>query len=308
LASKPAGLTLNLLSQIQTDGRSAMSLQSTLTRSELLQAGDSTREAVCGSKRNVLNSELVAGAVVAYREKRSVDDPLHQVEVIDGTVKDRQIRVLFLDCENEGLRSWVRTAQLICPWRDREAVIKDEQAEKRLRADWDDRYDDVLDKAMIFVAVATGESSGFMNGWIETPAVIERLWKRAGMEKRPLDHHLAYKDRRGEIHIPWVAVLEFCVAFCSREPAMVLSLADQYEREYEARGHMPGETVYHQIMREDAAAHAVVREWCGQAEERHRLQKEIKRLQELVLGAANDLERTGNGDNARKLRRALEGR
>jgi hypothetical protein len=40
--------------------------------------------------------------------------------VIDGVVRDRQVKVLFVDGEREGLRSWVRTEQLLCLWSKRE--------------------------------------------------------------------------------------------------------------------------------------------------------------------------------------------
>jgi hypothetical protein len=64
----------------------------------------------------VNKAESMPGLRAAYREKRSIDDPLHQVEVVDGVVRDRQVKVLFVDGEREGLRSWVPTQQLLCAW------------------------------------------------------------------------------------------------------------------------------------------------------------------------------------------------
>jgi hypothetical protein len=124
---------------------------------------------------------------------------------------------------------------------------------------------------------------------------------------RPPNHHLAFKDRHGNLHLPWDTTLEFCLAFCKAEPAMVLSLVDGEEREYGARGYGPGKAIYHQFMREAAAPHALVRQWCGQGAERDRLTKEIKRLQELVSRAAYELERAGEERAAGRLRRALRG-
>jgi hypothetical protein len=63
----------------------------------------------------VEKSQLLAGSRVAYREKRPIESPLIEVEVIDGVLRDRQIKVLFVDGEREGLRSWVRTQQLSAP-------------------------------------------------------------------------------------------------------------------------------------------------------------------------------------------------
>lgn len=253
-------------------------------------------------------SELTPGLRAAFREKRSIDDPLHQVEVIDGVVRDRQIKVLFVDGEREGLRSWVRTSQLLCPWGKREPLLRDERAQQRLKADWDEKYDPVIDSAMQSVVVATGESGGFSNGWDERPEVFDRLWKRAGLEGRAQDRWLAYKDRFSNVHVGWDTLIEFGMAFCKREPEMVLSLIDAQEREYRAEGHLPGRSIYHEFMREHAASAAVVREWCGNAEERARLQKEIERLQGLVSRAAYDLERAGDERAAGRLRMALHGK
>jgi hypothetical protein len=252
-------------------------------------------------------SELTPSLHVAYRERRSVDAPLHEVEVLDGVARDRQVKVLFVDGEREGLRSWVRTAQLLCAWNKREAVLKDERRAAALRQDWGAKYDPVVDTAMNAVVVATGESGGFANGWSEQPAVFARLWKRAGLEPGPVRHHLAYRDRHGQAHLPWDTVVEFCLAFSRHEPSLVLSLIDGYDREYEARGHLPGEVFYHQLLRENAAAHALVREWCGQAEERTRLLAEIKRLQGLLSTAEADLRRAGDERGAGRLARAVRG-
>jgi hypothetical protein len=252
-------------------------------------------------------TELVQGIRVAYREKRSSDSPLHHVEVIDGEVRDRQVKVLFVDGEREGLRSWVRASQLLSPWSDLEPLLRDERLEEALRADWKQRADPVLETAMSAVVVATGESGGLCKGWDETPAVFSRLWKRAGMKHPPTDHTLAYRDRHGRLHLPWDIAMEFCVAFCRAEPEMVLTLIDGYEQEARAKGFMPGHAYYHQALREDVAAHAVVRDWCGNEEERTRLLKEIQRLQTLVASAALELDRAGAVRAANRLRRAAVG-
>jgi hypothetical protein len=245
---------------------------------------------------------------VAYREKRSVDAPIFEVEVIDGLVRDRQVKVLFIDGDREGLRSWIRTGQLLCRWGEQAPILRDEQNQRRLREDWDEKFDSVIDRALQSVVVATGESGGFMNGWDERPEVFDRLWKRAGLERRAQDTYLAYQDRRGNVHVGWDTLVRFGMAFCRAQPEMVLSLLDGEEREYRARGHLPGESIYHEFMRENAASAAVVREWCGNAEERARLQKEIERLQGLLSQAAADLERAGAESAARRLRHALLGK
>lgn len=252
-------------------------------------------------------TELLAGTRAAFREKRSTDWPVHHVEVIDGDVRDRQVKVLFVEGEREGLRSWVRAEQLLCRWNEHEALLQDERHEKALLTDWKQRQDPVLRTAMSAVLVATGESGGVDKGWDEQPAVFDRLWKRAGLEKRPNDHALAYRDRRGRLHLPWDTTLEFCVAFCRAEPEMVLTLIDGYEREARAKGFLPGNSYHHQWLREDVAAHAVVRDWCGNEQERDRLLKEIERLQTLVATAALELDRAGATGAGNRLRRAARG-
>lgn len=253
----------------------------------------------------VNQKSLKTGLRVCYRKGRKAGTPLEQVEIVDGIVRNRQVKVRFIDHDADGWTSWVRPEQLVCLWSKRKAFLRFEERSEKLEADWRAKYDPALWDAMQSVVVATGDSGGFLKGWQEPSETFDRLWLRAGLTEPPLSNPLAYKMGAGVLRLPWDTALTFCEAFCAKEPAIVLSLVEGRRRDFLARGHEPGEQYYHSLMREYAASDAVVKDWCGGEAARQDLRDENDRLRRLVQEGAAALERAGDSAAGRRLLRGL---
>jgi hypothetical protein len=257
----------------------------------------------------MIAAELVPGAVCALRERRDLDWPTERVEVVGPKPRAGKVKIRRLDGDHEGLEEWVPTRYLLCAWEERDACLHDERAEAALRQDQDDQSDKVMRDAIVAVMESTGEqTASFWNGWSDEPAVIKRLWTRAGLTGNPLHHHhLAYKDRRGRWHLPYGSALTFATAFAKAEPESVLMHVDAEEREMRSKGYQPGESTWHTILTEYRPAYAVVREWAGGREDVARLTKEIERLHGLLSEAEWALRKAGDERGANRLRRAVGG-
>jgi hypothetical protein len=249
-------------------------------------------------------SSLRRGLHVAYRQGRKAGTPLHEVVLVDGKLRGRTVEVVFVE---GGVRMFVHQARLVCLWSKRKNFLRHEARFERLKEDWTEKYESAIDSAMDTVLKATGEATGTWIGWGEPTSRLQRLWSRAGLEGVPWSHELAYKEGDYAM-LPWDEVLRFCLAFCVREPALVLAVVEQRRLEYEAQARMPGERIYYSFLRAHGPGDALVHQWCGGEQERDLIRKEDQRLRTVINLATNLLRKAGDEKGAQRVERALGGR
>jgi hypothetical protein len=206
-----------------------------------------------------------------------------------------------------GLEEWVSTRQLLCPWGERQALLRDRQRQDGLNKDSDMIFDPVVERAISLVLTATGEEGGFTRTWTLGLEKAQRLWSRAELPNDPRDEPLAFVDRRGQLHLGYAGALKFATAFAAAEPEACLQLIDRSEDRLRAEGFLPGRSAYHEVLRQVRPASALVRQWAGSSEV-ELLRSEIARLQRLVSQAARDLRAAGKDRQAAYLEGGLRGR
>jgi len=259
----------------------------------------------------VESQALVIGRSYAYREKRSPDCPLLRVKLLDKVGRKGKLRIRFDDGPHPGLEEYVSSRQLIVPWGDRTALLRDEDRAARLHEYAAGIADKALTEAVSAALVSTGEPGAYAGETITSmrEEELQRILDRAGVPTPPTElHPLAYRDRHGEVHLPLDAMAAVAKAFAAAEPETVVRYIDDEEEELRLKGDQPGERWYHQYLRELSPGFALARQWAGLAHEAEMLRKEIARLRSLISGAAYDLKSAGQERQAQRLQRALEGR
>jgi hypothetical protein len=251
-------------------------------------------------------SDLEEGKNYALRENAANRSGLLKVRYV-GPARRGRVRVRYSDGNLNGLDEWVRTRSLMCRWADRKAFLRDEEREQKIREVSHRTRDFVVEEAISGVIEASGDVGGFRLTWTADPERIRRLWRRAGLETDPLREPYAYADRQGIIHLTYQSALAWAIAFAKAEPEPVLTWLEDWEECLRAEGWEPGNRDAHAYLRRVSPAHALMREWAGKSGQ-HRLHTEIKRLRGLVMDCIDSLESSGQGDEARRLRRALAGR
>jgi hypothetical protein len=256
--------------------------------------------------------ELEIGRFYAYREgSLTSGDPL-KVKLLEKIGRGGKVKIRFEDGPHPGLDEYVRTRQLIVPWGQRKALLRDEERAQRLSEHH------ARTRPAQATAHAIGQvlaSSGEPGAWCEPSGLsmeeseLQRIVDRAGLEQPLLQlHGLAYRDRRGYVHLPVEAAETVARAFAAAEPETVLMAIEDRESELKAGGYAPGDRYKHELLREYGPSFALARQWAGFDRDLERLQQEIGRLRGLVSRAASDLKTAGKEGKARSLLRALDGR
>jgi hypothetical protein len=221
------------------------------------------------------------------------------------------VKVRFEDGPHPGLEEYIATRQIVCPWGQRRAVIRDEERDARLQEYATRVRDKALSEAASAVLYSTGEPGAYGGDPVTamSEAELQRILDRAGLETPPAElHHLGYRDRYGDVNLPLDAMVAVAKAFAAAEPQTVVEFLDDRDEEFRIKGRQPGERWYHEYLRELSPEHALARQWAGLQQEGEMLRKEIARLRSLVSRAAYDLKDAGAERRARSLLRALEGR
>lgn len=255
---------------------------------------------------------LVEGRFYGYREKRGSSSPLLKVKLLSKVGRKGAIRVRFEDGPHPGLEEYVRTRQIVVPWSERQAFLRDE---KRIE-DLDEysrrnRRDSAIEEAVSAVLASSGEPSAFAGqGGVSMPEVeVQRIMDRANLGGRPAAlHYMGFRDRLGEVHLPLEAGVTLARAFAAAEPETVLMYVQDQEEELRLRGNVPGDRYLHDLLRQYMPGFALARQWAGIEQEVEQLNKEIARLRGLVSRAAYDLKSAGAESKSRQLLRALDGR
>jgi hypothetical protein len=103
---------------------------------------------------------IVTGRSYAYREKRLAGTPILRVKALSKLGRRGKLKVRFEDGPYPGLEDYAATRQIICPWNERRAVLRDEQHETQLSAHMREVQDHTLGAAVDAVMQATGELGG----------------------------------------------------------------------------------------------------------------------------------------------------
>jgi hypothetical protein len=254
---------------------------------------------------------LEVGRFYAFRERRGRDQPMLKIKLLDKVGRKGKVKIRFEDGPHPGLEEYVSTRQLVVPWGQRKAVLRDEEREARLAEHRRSYRDAALGEAASAVLESSGERGAMAvdDGTAMDERELQRIMGRAGLPGSPVDLHLlAFRDRHGQVHLPLEATVSLARAFAAAEPQTVIEYLDDREEEYRLRGNQPGDRWWHEYLREKLPGFAIARQWAGLEQEAEMLRKEIARLRQLVSRAAFDLESAGEERKATRLHRALEGR
>ncbi|MHB1344026.1 MAG: hypothetical protein ACYCX3_06670 [Thermoleophilia bacterium] len=254
---------------------------------------------------------IEVGHKYGMREKVSPGEPLIQVQMLEKAGKRGHVKVRRLSEPRAGLEDWVKTRQLIVPWGERHAFLKDEDRE----AQFDlarPKPNQALAGAIETIMHATGydDAGADDDGTVHMDAAeLRELARLSGLPRKLEDlHPLAYVDRHGDLHLPLAVAEQLARAYASAESESVLMYIEDEEKEYKYRGNEPGGRFWHDELRRRTPGFALARYWAGHEEEIAYLRAEIDRLRGLVVNAADTLASKGLYSEAGHIRLALEGR
>jgi hypothetical protein len=259
----------------------------------------------------VLAKDIVVGAEYGFRQKAVPGSELEHVRVLEKV--RAQWRVEWVE-PNPGLTDFVKSAQLVVPWKQRRAFLRDEENWRRIReaseVGWPGHEHPVTD-AVDEVLLATGEDLATGNSGVLSadPGAIQRVCDRATISvPTPL---VAYRDSSGSVHLPFESALVIAQAFAAAEPATVLASVESAAHDDEATLRDPySRSVLLSLMNQRRAAYALVRQWAGHDAALADRDKEIDRLQGLIHRAVWELRRSDTKPLrvAARLERGLQGR
>jgi hypothetical protein len=256
----------------------------------------------------VLKSEIEIGAEYALREppKRGVE--IQRVRVLEQTRS--QWKVEWVE-PNRGLVDYVKSMNLVSPWRERRAFLREEENWAQLKeacSNWPGHVHPIK-RAIDLVLAATGEISV----WIDNKGALsgssdafERLSTRASFSfptQLP-----SFVDRRDEQHHPFSVGLDFARAFAKAEPKTVLLEVESEERSMEVEARESGNAHLVPLVQEYRAQWALCRQWAGFDQALAERDAEIERLRRIITDLRYDLVRQDRYELADKLDRKLRGR
>lgn len=253
-------------------------------------------------------ASLVEGRYYVFREKPRPGAPILKVRLIEKVGRRGHVKVRYEDGPHPGLEEYVNVRQLVVPWGERQALLRDEERVARIAETA--RREPAREEAISTVLAATGEPSAGAGEWLTMPEdELQRIVDRAGLTEQPAElHPLGFVDRFGDVHLPLDGAERLARAFAAAEPDNVLMYIDDREEELRRRGNVPGDRYLHDVLRQYQPGWALARQWAGFDRAVEELQKEIARLRSLVSRAAYELKDAGAEGKSRRLLRALDGR
>jgi hypothetical protein len=257
----------------------------------------------------MLKAQIKPRTEYALREKLLRGAPFQRVRTIEH-IRGNKWKVEWIE-PNPGLVDYVKSGQLIVPWKDHRAFLKEEAAETNIREHNERRgyvKDSPPDDALSEIFEAMGERITYYRGQLTgAPEAIDRIKSRAGMETGAKSS-AAYTDREGVLHVPFDEALELGRAFCAREPQTVLVKIEAAESKWSQEvGHL-GKEYMAELLNDYGPAWALIRQWAGHDAAVAAREERIKRLERLVWDAVYALQRAKLDEEASRLRRVLEGR
>lgn len=254
----------------------------------------------------MLKSDIKPKAEYAFREKRSPGTPFQRVRAIEH-VRGNKWKVEWID-PNPGLVDYVESGQLVVPWKEQKAVLKEEANAASLREHNErqgyDRDDAPVAEALQQVFESVGDDISFEKGSVVgPPEVIDRVRARAGVGAGP-ESPAAYVDRQGRMHLPFDMALDLGRRFSAAEPSTVLVGVETAEREWTQKAER-GENYIVNILNKYRASWALIRQWAGHDAAVAQRESEIQRLERLIWDAIYALQKAGLDQEAARLRRAI---
>jgi hypothetical protein len=255
----------------------------------------------------MLKSEIKPRVEYAMREKRLPGVPFQRVRVIEH-VRGNKWKAEWID-PNPGLIHYVESGQLIVPWKEHKAFLKEEENEVRLRehnADHGYRIKSPLVTAVEEVFASVGDDVQFYRGVLSgSPEAIDRVKARAGMASGATSP-VAYVNRQGSLRLPVDEASDIARKFCATEPTTVLVRIEAGEREWVQEARRPGGEYLIDLLDEYRAAWALIRQWTGHDPAVAQREAEIQKLERLVWDAIYALQKAGLDSEAARLRRAIQ--
>jgi len=255
----------------------------------------------------MVKSEIKPGAEYALREKRVEGAPFQRVKVI-AHIRRNKWKVEWID-PNPGLTDYVESGQLVTPWSQRRAFLKEEENERRLR-EHNERHgytgeETPIVDALYEVFENVGEEVNFYRGILSGSAeVIDRLRARAGISPTQNHSYVAYTTRHGQLRLPFDEALDLARRFCAAEPAAVLLSVEATEQKWTSEvSH--GDTYLISLLNRYRAAWALIRQWAGYDAALAQKDAQIQKLERVVWDAVYALQRAGLDHEAARLRREL---
>jgi len=254
----------------------------------------------------MLKSQIKVGKEYAYREKRTTGTPFQRVRIIEH-IRGNKWKAEWVDLD-PGLIHYVESGQLIVPWKENKAFLKDEANAEALR-EHNQRQgfkgDSPIVNALVQVFESVGEQVQFYHGTLSgPPEAIERLKARAGMDPK-VNSPAAYLDRDGTLHLLFDEALELGRRFCTVVPSPVLVGVEATEREWE-RDARRGEDYIVGLLNEYRASWGILRQWAGYDAAVAQREAEIQRLERLVWDTVYALQKAGRDKEAARLGGAIE--
>jgi hypothetical protein len=255
----------------------------------------------------MLKSQIKAGTEYAFREQRSQRTPFHRVRVIQHT-RGTKWRAEWIE-PSAGLVDYVESGQLVVPWKEHKAFLKEEASAEALR-EHNERlgYEEnsPIANALYSVFECVGDDVSFYRGILSgSPEAVDRVKTRATMDTSKRSP-LAYIDRGGKLHLPFDEAFELARMFCAAEPAAVLVRAEATERDWAQQARRPGEEYIIPLLNQYRASWALIRQWTGHDPAVAQREAEIERLERLVWDAVYVLQKAGLDKEAAKLRHVIE--
>jgi hypothetical protein len=255
----------------------------------------------------LLSKLIEPGKLYAVREPGQEFRKARALEL----VRRGKWRVEFVD-EEPPLVDYAKSVHIVCPWKERKALKRDEVRFARLQETSDRTFpgnDHPVDHAVMWVLSSTGEPAlGTTHGWLSaSPDVWERVCDRAGLAALPDKHHVVYTDRTGQVVAPWQSVLALARAFAASEPHTVLRHVEEEERQLDIASRDPAMGHLLDYLERCRPAFALCRSWAGFDQALREKDGEINRLRTIISRIIADLRYGGHEDEARRAERLLTG-
>ena len=231
----------------------------------------------------MLKSEIRPGAHYAFREKRKPGVPFQRLKILEHT-RGNKWKAEWIE-PNAGLVDYVEYGQLIAPWKEHKAVLREEMDRQRI-----DEYNDKrgyslkspITNALTEVFESVGEGVTFLGGCLRGKGdAIDRLKTRISL-KTCQHSPYSYVDRQGMLFLPFDEALEIAKKLCAVEPQVVLAKIEASERDWVQTAHTPGEEYIEPLLNEYQAAWAIIRQWAGHDPAVAAREEQIKKLERLV--------------------------
>jgi hypothetical protein len=251
-------------------------------------------------------ADIKPKAEYALREKRAIGTPFQHVRVIQH-IRGNKWKVEWIE-PNPGLVDYIESGQLIVPWKDRKAFLKEEENAARLKehntVHGYDGEESPIVRALYEVFESIADGVDFYRGSITTSSeALDRLKARIGPEAT-CDSPVAYVDRLGRMHLPFDVALDLAKRFCAAEPSTILVNVEATERKWSQKA-TQGEDYIVSLLNEYRASWALIRQWAGHDAAIAQREAEIQRLERLVWDAVYALQKAGLDRESDRLRRAL---